>query len=359
MSRTRLSRPGRLRSAGLLALATAIVASGTPRAARAQDVAIRDLTIAEGAVPVRLVGYGIVTGLDGTGDRTLGGRNAGHTVQSVANLLRRFDIEVPAEVLRLRNVAAVLVTAELSPYLRPGNRFEVHVSSLGDARSLRGGVLWMTPLVAEAGGPAVASAQGPLLVSEDGDRRTRTVTTTARIPTGGVVEAPLPRIASGGDGATRLLLRDPDLGTAARIASVVDSAFGAGVARVEDPGAVAIDLSAIEGGDATALARVQELRVSLDRTPRVIVDGRNGTVVAGGDVVVGAGVVSHGGITLTIGEDAADTTDVAGSVRVPRGTSVQQVASALHAVLATPAEIAVILTSLRDAGALNADVIVR
>ncbi len=344
---------------GCLAIAALLAFAAAPQALHAQEAAIRDLTIAEGAVPVRLVGYGIVTGLDGTGDRTLGGRNAGHTVQSVANLLRRFDIEVPAEVLRLRNVAAVLVTAELSPYLRAGNRFEVHVSSLGDARSLRGGVLWMTPLVAEAGEASVATAQGALLVSESGDRmRTRTVTTTARIPSGGILEAPLPRIASG-DGTTRLLLREPDIGTAMRIASAVDAEFGASVATVEDPGAVALDLSNAEGGPAVAMARVQEIRVALNRAPRVIVDGRDGTVVAGGDVTVDAGVVSHGEITLTIGDAAADTTGMTGSVNVPRGTSVQQVASALHAVFATPSEIAVILTSLRDAGALNAEVIVR
>lgn len=325
----------------------------------AQDLSVRDLTIQEGAVPVRLVGYGIVTGLDGTGDRTLGGRNAGHTVQSVANLLRRFDIEVPAEVLRLRNVAAVLVTAEMSPYLRAGNRFEVQVSSIGDARSLRGGVLWMTPLVAEAGTVSVASAQGPLMVSESVDRtRTRIVTTTARIPSGGVVEAPLPRIAAS-DGAQRLLLRDPDLGTAMRIAAAVNEELGGEVATVEDPGAVALDLSGDQDGEFAALARIQAVRVTVERTPRVVVDGRDGTVVTGGDVVVSPGVVSHGEITLTIGGVAADTTTMSGGIHVPSGTSVQQVALALHAVLARPSEIGVILMSLREAGALNADVVVR
>lgn len=336
-------------------LALAIAGSS----AGGQQAAIRSLTIPEGAIPVRLVGYGIVTGLDGTGDRTLGGRNAGHTVQSVANLLRRFDIEVPAEVLRLRNVAAVLVTAELSPYLRAGNRFEVHVSSLGDARSLRGGVLWMTPLVSDAGEASVATAQGALLVSDNADRtRSRVVTTTARIPSGGVLEGSLPRIAAG-DGTTRLLLRDPDIGTAMRIATAIDSAFGGPVATVEDPGAVALDLTAVEGGEAAAMARMQEIRVALNRAPRVIVDGRDGTVVVGGEVAVDAGVVSHGEITLTIGDVAADTTVMSGNVNVPRGTSVQQVASALHAVFATPSEIAVILASLSETGALNAEVIVR
>ncbi|HYW49824.1 MAG TPA: flagellar basal body P-ring protein FlgI, partial [Gemmatimonadaceae bacterium] len=110
---------------------------------------IRDLVMGEGAAPVRVVGYGLVAGLNGTGDRGMGGSQGGQTVQSIVNLLRRFDITVPASVLRSRNVAAVLVTAEVSAYLRPGGRFDVQIASIGDAPSLRGGVLYMTPLIAE------------------------------------------------------------------------------------------------------------------------------------------------------------------------------------------------------------------
>ena len=140
-----------------------------PRMALAQsDVKIRDLTTPEGAVPVRLVGYGIVTGLDNTGDRAIGGQSAGPTIQSVINSLRRFNVEVPADLMRMRNVAAVLVTAEVTPYLRAGGRFEVQVSSMGDARSLRGGTLFMTPLVADPNGPPLATAQGSVLVSDGG-----------------------------------------------------------------------------------------------------------------------------------------------------------------------------------------------
>ena len=116
--------------------------------ADAQTTRVRDLTVQGGDVPVRLVGYGLVSGLDGSGDRVSGTSTAGHTVRSIANLLRRFNVEVPENMLRTRNVAAVLVTSEVSPYLRPGGRFDVHVSSIGDATSLRGGVLWITPLQA-------------------------------------------------------------------------------------------------------------------------------------------------------------------------------------------------------------------
>jgi flagellar P-ring protein FlgI len=327
-----------------------------------QEVRIRDLTLGDGTVPVRLLGYGLVTGLDGSGDRPMGGRNSGHTVQSVANLLRRFDVEVPAELLRTPNVAAVLVTAEVSPYLRAGGRFEVHVSSLGDARSLRGGVLWMTPLVSDAGAAPVVTAQGPLLLSEGAATRENrhAVETVARIPHGGLVEGDLPRPAFAT--TTRLLLREPDLGTATRIAAAINEAVGDGSAKVEDPGAVALSFPQGEADRTTILARISELRVRPDRPARVIIDGRDGTVVAGGELAVAEAVVSHGGLTLSIGAPANDggpQSEGAGAVQVPTGTSVQQVASALQAVQTQPAEIAAIFESLREVGAISAEVLIR
>jgi flagellar P-ring protein precursor FlgI len=323
----------------------------------AQDVAVRDLIIVDAAAPVRLMGYGLVTGLNGTGDRVTGLYGARHTVQSVVNLLKRFDIEVPAEVLRTRNVAAVLVTAEVSPYLHNGGRFEVHVSSIGDAQSLRGGVLWMTPLVTDAGERPAAAAQGAVIVSAGGTTRvSQTLSTTARIPDGGVVEGELPRPAA--TQGQRLLLREPDIGTATRIVAAIDSAFGkTGSATVEDPGAIALALTD-SSGSAVAMTRIHELRVRPSRPARVIVDGRDGTVVAGGDMLVGDASVSHAGITLNIGA-SADTATVRGDVKLPTGSTVQKVASALHALRATPAETAAIFESLRAVGALAAEVVIR
>ena len=335
-----------------------LLALGAAGQARAQDVAIRDLVIADAAAPVRLMGYGLVTGLNGTGDRATGLYGARQTVQSIVNLLRRFDIEVPAEVLRTRNVAAVLVTAEVSPYLHTGGRFEVRVSSLGDAQSLRGGVLWMTPLVTDAGEKPVAGAQGAVIVSTGGTTRvSQTLANTARIPDGGVVEGELPHPQS--TSGVRLLLRDPDIGTATRIAAVIDSAFGKkGTASVEDPGAIALSAPDSGGSPAVTLARIHELRIHPSRPARVIVDGRDGTVVTGGDLVVGDASVSHSGITLNIGA-SADSSTVRGDVRMATGSTVQKVASALHALRATPAETAAIFESLRAVGALAAEVVVR
>lgn len=354
---------GSLKTRGAQVMRVGIIVASLlllPALARAQsDVKIRDITSPEGALPVRLVGYGLVIGLDGTGDRAIGGQSGGQTVQSVINILRRFNIEVPAEVMRMRNVAAVLVTAEVSPFLRSSGRFEVHVSSMGDARSLKGGVLYMTPLVADPNGPPLATAQGQLLISEGGSttRYATSIETSARIPTGGLLEADLPRptIAA----TSRLLLREPDLGTASRIAAAINASLGEKTAVVEDEGSVQVTL-ADSVVKATAYTKIRELSIKPERPPRIIIDGKDGTVVAGGDMLVGAATVSHGAITLALGADvAADTSAIPGSVRLPANISVQRVAAALHAVRTPPSEIAAIFASLREVGALTAEVIVR
>jgi flagellar P-ring protein precursor FlgI len=338
-------------------LLAAAVLGGSALGAQAPantGVPIRDLTIVQGARPVRLVGYGLVTGLPGTGDRVTGGAGSRHTVQSIVNLLRNFDMQVPAELLRTRNVAAVLVTAEVSPYLRPGGRFDINVSSVGDAQSLRGGVLWMTPLVGEVGGVSVALGQGNLLTTEPaGTRNANRAATAGRIPDGGVMEEDLPRPAAARE--TRLLLRQPDLGLAHRIADAVKAETGRDAAKVEDPGAVTLDLPRGDEGLAL-LARINDVRVQPTAVSRLLVDSRDGTVVAGADLVLQDGIVSADGITLTIGGSAASAT--AGE-SLPTGTRVRDVAEALRTVRATPQQSAAIFLALRDAGVIRAEVIIR
>jgi flagellar P-ring protein FlgI len=325
---------------------------------------IRDLVLADGAAPVRVVGYGLVAGLDGTGDRGMGGSQGGQTVQSIVNLLRRFDITVPANVLRTRNVAAVLVTAEVSAYLRPGGRFDVQVSSIGDAPSLRGGVLYMTPLIAEVGGTPMATAQGGVVLSEGSDRNgarsygTR-VETSGRVPGGGAVETELPRTSYAATSGA-LLLREPDITVASRIAVVIDSALGAGTARVDDPGSVTLTLKDSAGSArSAAIAKLRELPIRIARGAKVVIDGRDGTVVAGGDVKVGEAVVTHGQITLSIGGGADSSAVATGEVRLLAGISVQRIASALHGVRSSPQEIAAIFSALREVGAISAEVVIR
>jgi flagellar P-ring protein precursor FlgI len=278
----------------------------------------------------------------------------------VASLLRRFDVSVPPELLRTRNVAAVLVTAEVSPWLRAGGRFDVQVASVGDARSLRGGVLWMTPLVAEAGGEPFATAQGALLVDDNNSgvrRRALQVEASGRILSGGLVEGDLPRPAAMVQ--NRLLLREPDIGTASRIAAVIDSVVGEGSAQVEDPGSVALTLP--DTGGPAAMAQIINLRVEPVRPGRIVIDARQGTVVAGGDLTVGPGVVSVGGVTVSIGNDAADTSTqtASGALLIRAGSKVQDLAAVL-ATVRTPAPlIAQIFEALRQAGAITAEVIAR
>lgn len=351
MAVIRLARAATIALVGLASLGSAATA----------QTSVRDLVIEDQSVPVRLMGYGLVVGLDNTGDNGYGGRSSQQTVQSVVNLLKRFDVAVPAELLRTRNVAAVLVTAEVSPYLRAGGKFEIHVSSVGDARSLRGGVLWMTPLVADAGGQPVATAQGQLLVTDygAGRRRSYVVETSGRIPDGGLIEGDLPRPSF--VAVSRLLLRDPDVGTASRIAAAIDTALGAGTAKVEDPGAIALTLK--EGDPATQLAKIRDLTVRVVTPGRIVIDAHDGTVVAGGELPVGPGVVSVGAVTLSIGGTPADTlagkTDGDGRMRLAAGTSVQQLITALHAVQTPPSQVALIFEALRRAGSISAEVVSR
>jgi flagellar P-ring protein precursor FlgI len=278
-------------------------------------------------------------------------------VRSVVNLLRRFQIEVPAEQLRLRDVAAVLVTAETSPYLRAGGRFEVQVAALGDATSLRGGVLWITPLVTDPGQAPLATAQGPVLVVEEGTSRSAIPRrgNAGRIPEGGVLEVETPAAAL----TPRLLVRQPDLATASRIADAINAAFGASTARVEDPGAVTLTVAGGAERLSSFLAAVDTLQVTTTEPTLVVIGGRSGTVVAGGGVTVGAASVSHGEFTLQVGGRPAAGGTTEGIVRVEPRASVQEVAAGLHAAGAKPEEIAAIFEALQAAGALQARVVVR
>jgi flagellar P-ring protein precursor FlgI len=343
---------------------TALSAQATER--------IGDLVSHTGGVPRRLIGYGLVIGLDGTGDRSFGSAGAGTpTVRSIANALRRFGLEVPPERLRARNVAAVIVTAEASPYLRAGGRFEVQVSSIGDATSLRGGVLWITPLLTDPDQPAVATAQGPLLLADEDIRYAGRRGNSARIPDGAVLEVDPPAPAAL---AARLLLKQPNLMTAQRIAVAVNAAVGDTVAKVDDPGSITLNPGA-KGTDnlVSFLAGLDTVPVRMAPEAKIIIDGRSGTVVTGGTVRVAAATVSHRGLTLKIGGPAAaavaapDSTGAAtgrngsssGLLEVSDGATVQEVAAGLHAAGARPQEIAAMFTALRDVGAIGAEVVVR
>jgi flagellar P-ring protein FlgI len=363
------------RATALQLFVALLLVGAMTRAAWAQSTRVGDLTVRAGDVPRRLVGYGLVVGLDGTGDRSYGGyTNQTPTVQSIVNLLEHFGVRVPTDEMQPRNVAAVAVTAEASPYLHAGGRFEVQVSSLGDASSLRGGVLWITPLVTDPNEPPVATAQGALLVTTDDDSRgMNRRANTARVPEGGVLEVELPAPAP--SAPPRLLLRDPDLETATRIAAAVNTAFGPGTAAPEDPGAIALKVPAARADSLLQfLAAVDTLPVAWASPARIVIDARDGTVVTGGQVQVGPASVSHDGLTVQIG--GAPTTPAAPAAQAPAaggnteapppavlalnvGATVEDIAAGLHAAGATAPEIAAIFDGLRAVQALRAEVIVR
>lgn len=321
---------------------------------------VRDLTAIEGSVPVRIVGYGIVVGLDGTGDRGNSSRNGDQTVQSVANILKRFGIEIPASALKTRNSAAVLVTAEVSPYLRTGARFDVTVSSLGDARSLKGGTLWMTPLVTDPNSKSLATAQGSLILSEGKSKDRYAVETSARIPNGGIVEE---RVSTESfASSSRLILKDPNIANASRIAEVINQAIAAGTATVEDPGAILLKLPDSIDRAAT-IVRIQELSIDAKTPSRIVIDSRDGSVAAGGDITISAATVSHSGVTITIGNGSGTTPRQQGeatpAVQLNAGVNAQRLAAALQAIQLEAQEIAAIFTALKEVGALQAEIIVK
>lgn len=216
----------------------------------------------------------------------------------------------------------------------------------------------MTPLISDVGATPVATAQGPLMISDGGGARgSYTVETTARIPSGGLLEASLPRVEFAS--ASRLLLREPDLATANRVATAINAELGGGMAAVEDPGSVALSLPDDPVARVEMLTRVNDIRITASRPTRIVIDSRDGTVVAGGDLAVGEAVVSHGLVTLSIGGGGAGGGGGPGALQVPAGTSAQEIASALHAFDTPPSEIAAIFASLSEIGALAAEVVIR
>lgn len=364
--------------AGLAALA---LGAGPPAATPARAEGLLDLCDVLGVRDNQLVGYGVVTGLNGTGDDM----TAPFAQHSLRALLRRLGVQADARQLRLKNVAAVLVTATLPPFSRSGSRLDVTVSSIGNAKSLRGGVLVQTPLRG-ADRHTYAVAQGPLLVGgfsasgASGSSVLEGTTTTARLPAGALVEREVPTELAK-DGLLTLVLREPGFATAARVVTAVDGALGKGAATAVDGGAVRVKLTGDAARDpVSALARMSAVTVDPVAVARVVVNERTGTIVAGGDVRLMPVAIAQGGITISVRETprvsqpeafAGGTTQVvpdsevepveqgAGMTFVNGATTLADVAQALSALGVTPRELGSILQALRTAGALRAEVVVQ
>ena len=358
-------------------LFVALFASAETPVPIAQQVRIRDITTVEGVRDNALIGYGLVVGLNGTGDR----RQTIFTTQTLANILQRMGLQVPAASVRVNNIAGVFVTATLPPFARPGTRLDVTVSSVGDAKSLDGGLLLLTPLRA-ADGQVYAAAQGPLTVggySAGGAGNSRQVNhpTVGRVPEGATVERDTSIQLQSLDKIS-LLLRDSDFSTAATIAAVINQAFAKPVASAIDSRRIELTprLAAADSIPAF-LAKVQELSVSVHPAARVVVNERTGTIVMGKDVRLSAVSILHGNLSIEVSTEfkvsqpqpmsrTGDTVVVPQQtvraqdspvrrVELSEGATVEQLVSGLQSIGATARDVVSILQALKAAGALQAE----
>lgn len=348
----------------------------------AAPVRIKDLVNFDGVRGNDLVGYGLVVGLNGTGD---GLRNAPFTEEIMTNILERLGVNVTGEQFRPKNVAAVIVTASLPAFSRAGSQIDVTVSAIGDAKSLLGGTLVMTPLNA-ADGEIYAVSQGSIIAGGvtaegDGARVTQGVPTSGVIPSGARVEREVDFQLSG-LGDMRLALREADFTTAARIEQAINAEFGRPVATMLDSGTVRLDVKSTRSRSvAHALGRIENIQVQPELPARVIVDQRSGTIVMGADVRISRVAVSQGNLTLNIAErpvavqpnpftdgetvvlprtEAAINEEPGPSLaEINDGASLSQVIAGLNALGVSPRDMIDILKSLKAAGALHAEFIVR
>ncbi len=369
--------------AGLLTgLVLMLVSALLPAPAAAQQVRLKDLVEFDGVRGNDLIGYGLVVGLAGTGD---GLRNTPFTEEIMSSILERLGVNVTGEDFRPRNVAAVMVTAQLPPFARAGARIDVNVAAIGDARSLLGGTLVMTPLNG-ADGQIYAVAQGSIVASgfqAEGQAAqvTQGVPTSGVIPAGARVEREvdfeLNRLSS-----VRLALRAPDFTTAGRIETVINGEFGRAVAQMLDAGTVVVDIPAAGMRSAAhVLGRIENLAIAPQTRARVVVDHRTGTIVMGADVRISQVAVAQGNLTLQVQEEpivvqpnpfaegetvvvprtriGAGEDERTGLAELTGGTSLSEIVAGLNALGVSPRDMIDILTSISAAGALHAELVVR
>ncbi|MBE84877.1 MAG: flagellar biosynthesis protein FlgA [Gemmatimonadetes bacterium] len=348
-----------------------------------QSVRLKDIGAIQTVQDVQLIGYGLVTGLEGNGD----GRGAPFTVQSLANLMRNMGVEVDPQTIRAKNAASVMVTARLTLTNRPGSRIDVTVSSLGDAASLQGGILLMTPLQADPpGGPIVAIAQGPVSIGGfnveggGGASVSKNHPVVGRIPNGAIVQQ---EIAPAGELSTSITvtIRDPDFTTAARLAHAIDGRFGLPIAFALDAGTINVNVprdSQAPGDFIEFLAKLEAVKVIPDLNARVVVNERTGTIVAGENVMISEVAIAHGSLSISIGPEITAEAgapggpqaqlQLGGAVEVdeekprvlalPPASNVSDVAKALNALKVTPRDIIAIFQALKRAGALKSELII-
>jgi len=360
----------------LLSLVMTLAAEGPAVTENGRHVLIRDITTIAGIRENPLIGYGVVVGLRRTGDsqQTL------FTTQTLANVLQRLGLQIPAATVQTRNIAAAMVTASLPPFAQPGTTFDVTVSSAGDAKSLEGGILLLTALHA-ADGSVYAEAQGPLTLggyTAGSSFNVKEVNhaTVGRVPSGGTVEryvsVDLSHLTT-----LSLILREPDFSAAREVATAINHDLGKDVATFTD--SRRIDINVPESGVASVpmlIARVQNLGISIHPPAKVVLNERTGTIVMGGDVTLSPVSVLHGSLTVEVSTTFAVSqpaplstgktvvvpqTDVEAkdapvrSIQLGAGASVEELINGLHAMGATARDIVAILQAIKAAGGLQAE----
>jgi flagellar P-ring protein precursor FlgI len=376
-----------MRRAALILLALLLgapAAASTPASSAMSQVRLKDLGRFLGWRDNALVGYGIVTGLAGSGDSP----RSAITKQALSNVLGRLGSNLSPDLLESRNVAAVIVTATLPPTAKVGDRIDVTATSIGDARSLVGGMLLMTPLLG-ADQQRYALAQGALVVGgynfeDNGNLRQKNYPTTGVCVGGATVEAPVDADLVGADGRLTFILREPDFTTSQRIADSLNQLLGDGSASARSADSVTIDASASRNDLNRLIARIENVEIAPDQIARVVINERSGTVVAGGGVKISSVVIAQGDIKISVDVDhqasqplvlggiAPDARSLIvtnsklkvtdgshdASVRVPDTTVADLVRALVKAQIDTRRVIAV-LQAIKAAGAMHADIVVQ
>ncbi len=341
---------------------------------------IKDIAYVMGVRGEQVLGYGLAVGLAGTGDT----QRSSFTVQSVTSMLKRFGITVPQPELRLRNVAAVMVTATVPAFTKPGGMTDVTVSSMGDATSLQGGTLLMTPL-SGLDGAVYAMAQGSISVggfdvrSTTGARIGKNHTAAGRVPNGGTVERAV-ATAFGDSTKVALVLHQPDFTTSKHIADAINKAIGEDLARSIDANTVEIRVPQTQTKNLVGfISLLETLEVEVDAIARVVINERTGTVVVGSNVAITAVAISHGGLNIEIESSpvisqpnafSQGTTvvtkierpmvsqDSSSVIALNGAATVQDVAKALNTLKVSPRDIIAIFQALKEVGALKAELVI-
>jgi len=378
--------PRILRRAGFIPLLLSLVmrslaatetAPPVPKKPVDEHVLVRDIATIAGVRDNPLVGYGIVVGLHGTGDS----RQAVFPTQTLANILERMGLQIPPGAVRINNIAAVFVTASLPAFARPGMKFDLTVSSIGDAKSLEGGILLLTPLQGPDG-QTYAAAQGALVLggyTAGGSGNTKQVnhTTVGRVPEGGTVEREV-AIDLSQLHTVSFMLRDPDFTASIDVAGAINKSLGDNVAAAID--SRRIDINVGKAGIASVpelISRVQNLSILFHPPAKVVIDERTGTIVMGGDVKLSPVSVLHGNLNIEVAttfnvsqpepfSKNGDTVVVpqtnlqasesaVGKIQLGEGASVEDLVNGLHAVGATARDVVAILEAIKKAGGLRAE----